>query len=119
MRTINYCDNNTSIKTKFTEKALCSGNILSLIFERYSVRVSAGLPDIRDFPQSLQVNSRILSSHKPRLLQNHYLLTIHDYFPILFDIFLEDRGKVKLYLCFNRAPRHKEVLGEWRYCSTP
>jgi hypothetical protein len=26
--------------------------------------------------------------------------------------------KVKLSLCFNRAPRHEGVLGEWRYSST-
>jgi hypothetical protein len=25
--------------------------------------------------------------------------------------------KVKLPLCFNRAPRHEGVLGEWRYSS--
>jgi len=25
--------------------------------------------------------------------------------------------KVKLSLCFNRAPRHESVLGEWRYSS--
>jgi hypothetical protein len=25
---------------------------------------------------------------------------------------------VELSLCFNRAPRHKGVLGEWRYSST-
>jgi hypothetical protein len=27
--------------------------------------------------------------------------------------------KVKLSLCFNRAPRHEDVLGEWKYSSTP
>jgi hypothetical protein len=26
--------------------------------------------------------------------------------------------KVKLSLCFNWAPRHEGVLGEWRYSST-
>jgi hypothetical protein len=26
--------------------------------------------------------------------------------------------KVKLYPCFNSAPRHEGVLGEWRYSST-
>jgi hypothetical protein len=26
--------------------------------------------------------------------------------------------KVKLSLCFNKAPRHEGVLGEWRYSST-
>jgi hypothetical protein len=26
--------------------------------------------------------------------------------------------KVKLFLYFNRAPRQKSVLGEWRYSST-
>jgi hypothetical protein len=26
--------------------------------------------------------------------------------------------KVKLSLCFNYAPRHEGVLGEWRYSST-
>jgi hypothetical protein len=28
------------------------------------------------------------------------------------------KGKVKLSLCFNWAPRHEGVLGEWRYSST-
>jgi hypothetical protein len=28
------------------------------------------------------------------------------------------KGKVKLSLCFSRAPRHEGVLGEWRYSST-
>jgi hypothetical protein len=28
------------------------------------------------------------------------------------------KGKVKLSLCFNRAPRHEDVLGEWRCSST-
>jgi hypothetical protein len=27
-------------------------------------------------------------------------------------------GKVKLSLCFNWAPRHEDILGEWRYSST-
>jgi hypothetical protein len=26
--------------------------------------------------------------------------------------------KVKLLLCFNQAPPHEDVLGEWRYSST-
>jgi hypothetical protein len=32
----------------------------------------------------------------------------------------EEKGdkKLKLSLCFNWAPRHKDVLGEWRYRST-
>jgi hypothetical protein len=29
-----------------------------------------------------------------------------------------DKVKVKLSLCFNLAPRHGGVLGEWRYSST-
>jgi hypothetical protein len=29
-----------------------------------------------------------------------------------------DKVKVKLSLCFNWAPRHEDVLGEWRYSST-
>jgi hypothetical protein len=28
------------------------------------------------------------------------------------------RVEVKLFLCFNRAPRHEGVLREWRYSST-
>jgi hypothetical protein len=31
---------------------------------------------------------------------------------------MNDRVKVKLSLCFNWAPRHEGVLGEWRYSST-
>jgi len=31
---------------------------------------------------------------------------------------VNEKGKVKLSLCFNFAPRHKGVLGEWRYSST-
>jgi hypothetical protein len=27
-------------------------------------------------------------------------------------------AKVKLSLCFNRAPRHEGILGEWRYITT-
>jgi len=27
------------------------------------------------------------------------------------------KGKVRLSLCFNWAPRHEGVLGEWRYSS--
>jgi hypothetical protein len=29
-----------------------------------------------------------------------------------------DQYKIKLSLCFNSAPRHEGVLGEWRYSST-
>jgi hypothetical protein len=31
---------------------------------------------------------------------------------------VKGKGKVKLSLCFNRVPRHEQVLGEWRYSST-
>jgi hypothetical protein len=29
-----------------------------------------------------------------------------------------DKAKIELSLCINRAPRHEGVLGEWRYSST-
>jgi hypothetical protein len=32
--------------------------------------------------------------------------------------FIQSTPKVKLSLCFNWAPRHEGVLGEWRYSST-
>jgi len=51
-----------------------------------------------------------------------------DVYVIIFDRFklkyndnnvcLQLKLKVKLSLCFNRAPRHEGVLGEWRYSST-
>jgi hypothetical protein len=47
--------------------------------------------------------------------RNHspFILT----FP-LFCLQAHVRIKVKLSLCFNRAPRHEGVLGEWSYIST-
>jgi hypothetical protein len=38
----------------------------------------------------------------------------------MHSIFVIGKGKVnvKVSLCFNRAPRHEGVLGEWRYRST-
>jgi hypothetical protein len=36
----------------------------------------------------------------------------------LLKVKVKVKVKVKLSLCFNRAPRHEDVLGEWRYSST-
>jgi hypothetical protein len=42
----------------------------------------------------------------------------HNGTPPNFVIFNFIKVKVKLPLCFNWAPRHEGVLGEWRYSST-
>jgi hypothetical protein len=44
--------------------------------------------------------------------------TFHFYVTARFTILELITVKVKLSLCFNWAPRHEGVLGEWRYSST-
>jgi hypothetical protein len=50
--------------------------------------------------------------------KRYSVLVSYRYLPVGHHIFLyKVKVKVKLSLCFNRAPRHEGVLGEWRYSS--
>jgi hypothetical protein len=45
---------------------------------------------------------------------NYEIIAIYSSLYIIY----KKKVKVKLSLCFNRAPRREGILGEWRYSST-
>jgi hypothetical protein len=101
------------IRSRIRDERICAPNLPYLPPELHITRCSVNhkvkrvLRHRASIREAISVNFSWFSSSIPA---NSRLLTLEKSFTI--------KRKVKLPLCFNRAPRHEGVLGEWRCSST-